>query len=126
MLNTNPYQQYQQNAVKSATPGELTLSLYNGKVKFIKQAILAVEKGDIETANHKIIRTQEIVSYLMDTLNPDFEISGNLLSLYDYMNRRLTEANIKKDKAILEEVLGLVKELRDTWEEAIKVTGGRK
>ena len=126
MLNANPYQQYQQNAVTSASPGELTLSLYNGKIKFTKQAILAIDKGDIETANHTIIRTQEIISYLMDTLNNDYEISNNLSSLYDYMNRRLTEANIKKDKAILEEVLGLIEELRDTWGEALKLTAGRK
>lgn len=126
MLNVNPYQQYQQNAIKSASPGELTLSLYNGAVKFIKQAMMAVDEKNIEAANNTIIRTQDIISYLMDTLNPDYEISNNLMALYDYMNRRLTEANIKKDKSILEEVLGLVEELRDAWGQAVKLTAGKK
>jgi len=126
LLNVNPYQQYQQNAVKSASPGELTLSLYNGAVKFIKQAMMAVDEKNIEAANNTIIRTQDIISYLMDTLNPDYEISNNLMALYDYMNRRLTEANIKKDKSILEEVLGLVEELRDAWGQAVKLTAGKK
>lgn len=126
MLNANPYQQYRQNAVKSATPGELTLSLYNGAVKFIKQAIIAIDRTDIETANNTIIRAQDIFSYLMDTLNPDYEISNNLMALYDYINRRLMEANIRKDKSILNEILGLVEELRDVWGKAVKQTAGKK
>lgn len=125
-MNINPYQQYRENAIKSASPGELTLALYNGIVKFIRQGITAIDDENIEGANNAIIRTQDIISYLMDTLNRDYEISNNLMSLYDYMQRRLVEANIKKNKAILEEVLGLVEELRDAWGQAVKQTGGRK
>ena len=58
----------------------------------------------------------------MATLNMDIEISKQMLPLYEYMNRRLTDANIKNDTAILEEVEGLVIEFRDTWKEVIKIT----
>lgn len=125
-MNINPYQQYRENAIKSAPPGELTLALYNGIVKFIRQGMTAIDDKNIEGANNAIIRAQDIISYLMDTLNRDYEIANNLMSLYDYMKRRLVEANIKKNKAILEEVLGLVEELRDAWGQAVKQTGGRK
>ncbi|MCF8009885.1 MAG: flagellar export chaperone FliS [Clostridiales bacterium] len=126
MLNANPYQQYQQNAVNSATPGELTLQLYNGMVRFIKQGMKAVDENSIENANNYIIRAQNIINYLTETLDTDYEVSNNLISLYDFMSTRLMQANIHKDKSILEEVLGLAEELRDAWGQAVKQTAGKK
>ncbi|ACV61582.1 flagellar protein FliS [Desulfofarcimen acetoxidans DSM 771] len=118
----NPYQQYQQNSITSAKPGQLTLMLYNGAIKFIKTAILGMEKKDIGTANGAVIRAQEIIRYLDHTLDPQYEISQNLSSLYDYIYRRLVEANINKNAAVLEEVVSMVEELRDTWMSVLKKT----
>lgn len=123
MTNANPYQQYQQNAVMGAGRGELTLMLYNGAVKFIKQGIKFIEEKDIEGVHNAVVRAQEIILHLNGTLNMEYELSNNLALLYDYINRRLIETNAKKDKQILVEVLGLVEELRDTWAEAIKLAG---
>jgi flagellar protein FliS len=120
MYNVNPYQQYQQNSVKSAGKGELTLILYDGAVKFIKQGIKFIEENKIQDGHNAIVKAQEIIAHLNETLNMEYEISGNLSSLYQYINRRLVEANLKKDKLILGEALGLVSELRDTWKDAIK------
>lgn len=121
MYNHNPYQQYQQNSVTSAGKGELTLILYDGAVKFIKQGIKFMEENKIQDVHNSIIKAQEIITYLRETLNMEYEISGNLSSLYEYINRRLFEANLKKDKMILGEALGLVVDLRDTWKETIKI-----
>ncbi len=121
MAIPNPYQQYQQQSVMTATPGELTLMLYNGCIKFIKQAKLAIENKEIEKAGNAIIRAQDIIQEFMVTLNPEYEISNNLFSLYDYMYNRLIDANIAKDIAILDEVLDLTTQLRDTWMEVIKI-----
>lgn len=121
MVNANPYQQYQQNSVMSADRGELTLMLYNGAIKFIKQGMKLAEEKNTEGAHNSIVRAQEIISHLKETLNMEFELSNNLALLYDYINRRLFEANIKKDKDILGEALGLVEELRNTWMEALKI-----
>lgn len=121
MVNANPYQQYQQNSVMSADRGELTLMLYNGAVKFIKQGMKFTEEKNIEEAHNSIVRAQEIISHLNGTLNMEYELSQNLTMLYDYMNRRLMEANVKKDKQVLEEVLGLVEDLRGTWMQALKL-----
>lgn len=121
MYNYNPYQQYRQNSVISAGKGELTLILYDNAVKFIKQGIKCIEEGKIEDVHNAVIKAQEIITHLSETLNMDFEISGQLSSLYDYINRRLFEANMKKDKLILGEALGLVADMRDTWREALKI-----
>jgi flagellar protein FliS len=122
MAITNPYQQYRQQSVMTASPGELTLMMYNGCIRFIKQAIQHIKDKDVEGAHNAIVRVQDIVSELMLSLNMDYQVSDNLMSLYDYIFRRLVEANTKKDTEILEEVLGLITELRDTWAEAVKIT----
>ncbi|MGI5851671.1 MAG: flagellar export chaperone FliS [Clostridiales bacterium] len=121
MAIANPYQQYQQQSVMTASPGELTLMLYNGCIKFIRQAKLGIEAGDIERANNSIIRCQDILEELMVTLKPEYDISASLSALYDYMYNRLIDANIGKDLSILDEVLEMVTEIRDTWAEAIKI-----
>lgn len=122
MSTLNPYQQYQEQSIKTASPGELTLMLYNGCIKFINQAKQFIEQKDIEKANNTIIRAQDIIQELLVTLNMDYEISKNLAALYDFMYRRLIDANISKDVEALDEVLDLVTELRDTWKEVIKKT----
>ncbi|KMY55470.1 flagellar biosynthesis protein FliS [Bacillus sp. FJAT-27231] len=120
MAMKNPYQTYSNNAVTTASPGELTLMLYNGCLKFIHQAKQAIADQDIQAKNTSIQKAQAIIQELMVTLNMDMDVSENLLSLYDYLNRRLIEANIKNDTAILEEVEGFVTEFRDTWKEVIQ------
>ncbi|UOE55105.1 flagellar export chaperone FliS [Cytobacillus oceanisediminis] len=121
MAVSNPYQSYQQNSVNTASPGELTLMLYNGCLKFIHQAKKAIMDNNIEAKNTNIQKAQNIIQELMVTLNMDVEVSKNMMSLYDYMNRRLMEANVKNEAAILDEVEGLVSEFRDTWKEVIQV-----
>ncbi|MFD5850691.1 flagellar export chaperone FliS [Cytobacillus oceanisediminis] len=121
MAVSNPYQSYQQNSVNTASPGELTLMLYNGCLKFIHQAKKAIRDNNIEAKNTNIQKAQNIIQELMVTLNMDVEVSQNMMSLYDYMNRRLIEANVKNETAILDEVEGLVTEFRDTWKEVIQV-----
>lgn len=123
MTNIDAYQQYQQNAINCAGRGQLTLMLYNGAVNFVRQGIQHVNNKKIEGAHKSILRAQEIIAYLDETLAPEYEVSHSLALLYDYMNRRLMEANVKKDRTILEEVLGLLEVLRDTWAEAIKLAG---
>lgn len=115
------YDQYKENSVYTAQPEELTLMLYNGLVKFIMKAQYAISKNDIEKAHENIIKAQNIVLEFMSTLDRKYEISESLMLLYDYMNRRLIEANLHKDTDILSEVLGLSKQLRDTWEQAMKI-----
>jgi flagellar secretion chaperone FliS len=121
MAMNNPYKAYENNAVTTASPGELTLMLYNGCLKFINLAKKGIEVKDIEMKNKNIQKTQKIIQELMVTLNMEFEISKNMMSLYDYINRRLIEANIKNDSSILVEVEGLITDFRDTWKQVIQI-----
>ncbi len=121
MLAYNAYQQYKEKSIQTASPEELTLMLYNGLVKFIMRAIDAVDKHKVEEAHNNIIRAQDIVREFMATLDKKYEIAVSLELLYDYMLRRLIEANTHKDAAILGEVLDMAKQLRDTWEQAMKL-----
>ncbi|MCM3162330.1 flagellar export chaperone FliS [Metabacillus litoralis] len=119
MAMSNPYQSYQSNAVTTASPGELTLMLYNGCIKFIKLAKKAIEEKNISEKNTNLIKAQNIIQELMITINMDYEVSKNILAMYDYMKSRLVEANISNDPEILDEVQGYVTEFRDTWKQVI-------
>lgn len=112
---------YKQNSVTTASPGELTLMLYNGCLKFLGKAKLAIEEKNIQEKNNNLQKAQAIIAELMSTLNMDIDISKQMLPLYEYMNHRLVEANIQNDVAIIEEVEGLVTEFRDTWKEVIRI-----
>ena len=117
----NAYNAYKQNSVTTASPGELTLMLYNGCIKFIHQAKKAIEVKDISNRNKYVQKAQAILNELMATLNMDIPISKEMFNLYDYMYYQLTQANINNDAAILDEVEGLVVEFRDTWKQVIQM-----
>ena len=112
---------YKQNSVTTASPGDLTLMLYNGCLKFLNKAKHAIQEKNVEEKNTNLIKAQAIISELMATLNMDIEISKNMFALYEYMNHRLVGANIQNDVAIIEEVEGLMTEFRDTWKEVIRI-----
>lgn len=117
----NAYNAYKQNSVTTASPGELTLMLYNGCIKFLHQGNKAMEAKDVANKNKYLQKAQSIISELMATLDMDIPISKEMFALYEYMNRRLIEGNVKNDPAIIAEVESLITEFRDTWKEVIKI-----
>jgi len=107
---------YRVSSVETASPAQLVLMLYDGAIKFAKQAEEAARARRIEEANRAIGRVQDILAELMSSLNVDAgEVAGNLFAIYDYLNRRLVEANIKKDPEIVSEVVGHLLSLREAW-----------
>lgn len=118
---TSAHNAYKQNSVTTASPGELTLMLYNGCLKFLTLSKKAIENEDIQEKNNNLQKAQAIIKELMLTLNMDIAISKEMLTLYEYMNHRLIEANMKNDIAMIDEVMGLVTEFRDTWKEVIRL-----
>ncbi|TLS36617.1 flagellar export chaperone FliS [Pseudalkalibacillus caeni] len=126
MALKNPYQTYQQNAVNTASPQELTLMLYNGCLKFIKLSKKAMEEKNIEEKNTNILKAQAIVQEFIATLNMEIEVSAGMKQLYEYIYNRLVEANIKNDQEILTEVEGYITEFRDTWKQAMEKSKNRK
>lgn len=120
-LTANPYEKMIDNVVLTASKEDLTLLLYEGAIKFCNQALVAIEKKDYIKANILIIRVEDIIREFQMTLDRSYEVSRYFDSMYDYMYRRLVEANIQKDPGILKEILDLIREFRDTWKEAMKV-----
>lgn len=121
-MSTQAYQAYQNNSVETASPGELTLMLYNGCLKFMKLARKGIEEENVELRNTNIQKAQKIVQELMVTMNPEYSITKEVMPLYDYVNRRLMDANLKNDSAILDEAFGIMTDFRDTWKEVVKQT----
>lgn len=122
MSPNKQYRAYENNAVNTASGGDLTMMLYNSCVKFIKQAMKDIEKQDFEAKNKHIQKAQNIVQELMLTLNQEIEISKQMLPLYDFMYRQLTEANIANDASQLDAVLEMAIDFRDTWKQVILQT----
>ncbi len=120
MPRQNPYEQYQRNKILTATPAEVTLMLYEGAIKFCNIAIMAIENKDVEKAHVNIMKTQRIIEEFRNTLDRKYAVAEDFDRIYVYVLRRLFDANIKKDKEILEEVNGHLRSLRDTWKEVMK------
>lgn len=116
----NAAEAYRQQRILNAPPEHLTLMLYNGCLKFIDDGIEALGKHDYESSNNLFQRAQRIISEFRLTLNFDYEISNQLLPLYNYIYDRLVEGNIKSDLAQIEEAKGIITELRDAWVQAMK------
>jgi flagellar protein FliS len=115
---------YQDSKILTATPADLTLMLYEGAIKFCNLAIMALEKKEYDKANTNIIKAERIITEFRTTLDHKYPVASDFEVVYDYIYRRLIQANIKKDKEILEEALGYIREMRDTWKEVMKASKG--
>lgn len=120
-LITSPYEKYRQSSVQTSTPAQLLLMLYDGAIRFVNAGIEGLRQHDVQKTNQNLGKAQTIVSELMSTLDPSFEVSKGLSALYEYMNHLLIEANVKKKVECAEEALGYFTELRETWAQAAKV-----
>lgn len=120
-LMRNAAQMYQQNAVNTASPAKLTLMLYDGAIRFCNTAMEAMDEKNIEKVNNNILKAQKIIVELRVTLDMKYPIAKEFDAVYDYIYRRLVEANLKKDKEILEEAVKHIKTMRDTWKEVMRL-----
>jgi flagellar secretion chaperone FliS len=113
---------YQNNAIQTASPAELTLMLYEGAIKFTNIALMAIEEGNVEKVHLNIVKVENIILELRSTLDHKYPVAEDFDRVYDYIYRCLVDANVKKDKWKLEEALGFIREMRDTWKEVMKTT----
>ncbi len=116
-----PVNPYLQSKVMTASPEELVLMLYDGAIRFMNQAVINIEGDNKQAAHESSIRAQAIVTELMGGLNMDIDLSANLMSLYDYLHYVMVEANINKDAQQGRQAIELLRELRETWQEAMKL-----
>lgn len=119
-LITSPYEKYRQSSVQTSTPAQLLLMLFDGAIRFVNAGLEGIRHQDIQKSNLNFGKAQSIMSELMSTLDPSFEVSKGLFGLYEYINHLLIEANVKKMVEPAEEALGYITELRETWSQAAK------
>lgn len=122
MALNNAYQAYNNSKILTASPAELTLMLYEGAIKFCNIAIMGMEEKNVEKAHNNIMKVENIITEFQATLDEKYEISKDFNNVYNYLQERLKEANLKKDKEILEEVLTHLRTMRDTWKEVMHLS----
>ena len=121
MALPNAYSQYSNSKVLTASPGELVLMLYEGAIKFCNMAIIAMEHNDVNKVHNNIVKAERIIDHLRTTLDMKYPVAQDFERIYVYLSKRLVEANIQKDKEILEEVCTHLRSVRDTWKEVIRI-----
>mgnify|MGYP000846721044 CR=1 FL=1 len=117
---SNACEIYQNNQVNTSSRGKLVVMLYDGALKFLRFAMIALEEKKLDQANNNLIKAQDILNELMSTLNFDAgEISKELYRLYDFINQELLDANIHKDGEKIKKVYSMLEELRDAWSQIV-------
>lgn len=120
-MYSNGYNVYKNNSVNYASKEQLLLMLTEGAVKFCKIARQAMVDKDVKKAHDSLVRTQDIFSELMISLDQSAgEWAVQLYRVYAFIKEKLVEANMKKNLDIIDEILPLVEDINETWKEAYK------
>lgn len=117
----NAAQLYQQNSIKTASPAKLTLMLYDGAIKFCNIGLEGIEENNIQKAHDNIMKAEKIIMQLRSSLDMKYPVAEDFDRVYDYVYRRLVEANMKKDAEVLKEATEHIKTMRDTWKEVMRI-----
>ena len=116
-INTRPQDAYRKQDIMTASSVDLIIMLYDALKKNIILGRRGMVKKDVEGSHKSLIKAQEIVSELINCLDMSYQISEELLAIYEFILRNVEEANIRKDEAPLIPVLEIIDSLRDAWKE---------
>lgn len=122
----NPYDQYKQQSILTMTSAEMVVKLYDAIIMQGNRAVIAVEQKDFQTSNEALIKIQDIYSYLLTTLNTEYEIGKNLESLYYFFRQQAIEANINKETTNIKKMVEMITGLRDAYSQAEKIARQRR
>jgi len=117
----NKFEQYKLNSIGTMTKGELLLTLYDEAIKKLTHAKILMENKDFNIARVNLKKCRDIFNHLLYTLNNDYDIAKELGDLYRFFNSELIKAEVQNSVEMIDGILPLVKELRDTWEKADKI-----
>ena len=126
MVNAKQVSSYKTVAVDTASPAKLILMLYDGATRFLGTALNGFEQEDVrvrhETVHNNLMKAQNIVLELQRCLNHQDggEFAMNMFRIYDYMNNQIMEANMKKEPGNIRQVINMIGELREAWEQMMK------
>jgi flagellar protein FliS len=129
MPRNKPWDSYRKVATQTASPGQLVLMLYDGAIAFLERSLTGFDYTDPlqfnQTISNNVRRAQAIISELNATLNMEMggDVAENFRRLYNYFDRRLQHANIKKQRAPIEEIIARLHVFRDAWAEMLRQGG---
>ena len=116
-INTHPQDVYKQQDILTASPIDVIVMLYDALKKSIILGRRGIQKNDANTAHKNLIKAQEIVTELVNSLDMSYQISEELLTIYDIILRSLEDANLRKDEKSLDTIIEIVDSLREAWRE---------
>lgn len=127
-MTNNNMNTYLQNQINMASPEQILLMLYDGAIRFTRQAITGIEEDNSANKNHGITKAYAIIAEFSNSLNREIggKIAEDLDALYDFMMRELSDANVQNDVDKLRVVENLLVDLRETWGEAVVINKKEK
>jgi flagellar protein FliS len=117
MINTRPQEAYRRQDIMTASSVDLVIMLYDALKKNIILGRRGIQKKDVQSAHKHLIKAQEIISELINCLDMNYQISEELLSIYEFMLRNTVDANLNKDESSLAPVIDMIESLREAWKE---------
>ncbi len=121
-MQTNAYARYKDQSLSTMAPGELLVKLYDELIKQCRLAVIYIQNKDLAAANNSLMKSQTIVSTLDSSLDMRFPISKDLHNFYLFFNKQLRKANLEKNVDAINELLPLMKDLRDSFAQAEKLS----
>lgn len=117
----NAYEQYKANSINTMTRGELLIMVFDELIKKLNRSIVLMENKDFEQAKIQLDKSKRIITYLMETLDEHYKGANDLLELYMFFYRELIKAAGYSDSKYINEIMPMIKDLRNTWAEADKI-----
>ena len=120
MMSVDPIMQYKQQSINTMSKGEQLVTLLNEALKNLHYGSLMLKDKNYATAQKCTEKSKRIFSYLSSVLDWNYEVTNDLYQLYYFFNQQIIKAEVKRDAAVLDDLVPLVEKMRDTWEEAEK------
>jgi Flagellin-specific chaperone FliS len=122
IMQSNPIMQYKEQSINTMSKGEQLVTLLNEALKNLHYGSMMLKDKNYATAEKCTGKSKNIFSYLSSVLDWNYEISHDLYNLYYFFNQEIIKAEVRRDAAVLDELVPLVEQMRDTWEEAEKLS----
>ncbi len=122
----NPYEQYKKTSINTMTKGELLLLLFDEAIKKLNYSKVLMENNDFEQAEVHLTKCRKIFNHLIVSLDDKYELSRELSEMYQFFNGEIIKASSTKNVKNIDEILPMVKDLRNTWAEADKIARASK
>ena len=120
-MNMNGYEKYKEQHVMQASPQELILMVYDCCIKNLKLGRMHIEENACDKANNALQKSQDCINELIMGLDFEYEISKNLLSIYEFLMSQMIQINLEKNGALIQPLMDILTELREAWAEAARI-----